>query len=122
MQFKKFEQFVNEDLGSFFMSVPADSAERVRKFNNIQLGYNKDAVSAEPGGPGNGGNAGAPSVGEDGPTMLSKRLGDIEPVLDDNGDPEMYPSSAGQVKKIVQPGTAVVSHDNMRGEPMLIKK
>jgi len=105
MQFKKFQKFVNEDL-SF---LPSDSAERVRKFNNIQLGYNKDAVSAEP------------SVGEDGPTMLSKRLGDIEPVLDDNGNPEMFPSSLGQVKQITQPGTTIVSHDNMRGEPMLTK-
>ena len=118
MQFKKFNQFVNENS---FMSVPADSAKIVKKFNDVQTGYNKDAVSAEPGGFGNGGNAGAPAVGEDGPTMLSKRLGDIEPVLDDNGNPEKVPSSAGQVDKITQPGTTIVSHDNMRGEPMLTK-
>ena len=106
---KDFNTFVNE----MYMG-PADGAKAFadHKKKQMALGYYPDAVSAEPGGPGNGGNAGAPGVGEnDSPSMMSTRLGDIEP----NG----YPSEAGQSFTYTQQGTGVISTNNMRGEPTL---
>ena len=110
---KDFDSFVNE----MYMG-PADGAGYVKSFNQKQdkLTYNPKAVSAEPGGFGNGGNAGAPAVGEnDSPSMLSNRLGDIEP--------EGYPSAAGQEYGITQPGTYTTGTQpwNMRGEPTIQK-
>jgi hypothetical protein len=107
---ESFDTFITE----MYMG-PADGAASVKKFNNRQekLSYDPEAVSADPEGFGNGGNAGAPAgaVGEDGPTMMSDRLGDIEP--------EGYPSAAGQRQEITPAGAQVVSHNNMRGEPKL---
>jgi len=102
---KTFADFVNE-----MYEGPADGAKSVADFFKKQkdLGHYPDAVSAEVGGPGNPGE-----VAEDGtPTMLSTRLGDIEP--------EAYPSSAGQVAQIQQPGSKHISTNNMRGEPKLV--
>ena len=104
-----FDQFVNE----MYMG-PANGAKSTadHMIKQQKLGYYPKAVSSEPGGFGNGGNSGAPEVAEDRtPTPLSQRLGNIEP--------EAYPSSAGQDFAITQPGSAIVSHDNMRGEPKL---
>lgn len=96
---KDFNTFLNE----MYMG-PADGAGYVKGFNKKQLGYNKDAVSAEPGGFGNGGNAGPPVVGEnDSPSMMSDRLGDIEP--------DGYPSAAGQDFKVTQPGSKQIATD-----------
>jgi len=110
MVVESFDTFINE----MYMG-PADGKGSFDDHQKKQQGYYKDAVSAEPGGFGNGGNSGAPAgaVGEDGPTMMSDRLGDIEA--------DGYPSAEGQDFKITQPGTTIVSHDNMRGEPMLTK-
>ena len=110
---KDFNTFVNE----MYMG-PADGAKAFSDHQKKQasLGYNKDAVSAEPGGFGNGGNAGAPAVGEnDSPSMMSTRLGDIEP--------DGYPSAAGQEYSVVQPGTYTTGTQpsNMRGEPTIQK-
>ena len=109
---KDFNTFVNE----MYMG-PADGAKAFSDHQKKQsgLGYYPDAVSADPAGPGNGGGAGAPSVGEnDTPSMLSNRLGDIEP--------DGYPSAAGQDFKIQQQGSTMAgSHDNMRGEPRQMK-
>lgn len=105
---ESFDTFINE----MYMG-PADGKGAFDDHQKKQLGYNKDAVSSDPDGFGNGGNAGAPvgAVGEDGPTMMSDRLGDIEP--------EGYPSAAGQRQEITPAGSQVVSHNNMRGEPKL---
>jgi len=102
-----FDEFVNE-----MYSGPADGAKSFADFQAKQkkLGYYPNAVSAEVGGPGNPGEV----AEEEGPTMLSKRLGDIEP--DGSGH---YPSQGGQDFTITQPGTSVVSTNNMRGEPIL---
>jgi hypothetical protein len=98
---KDFNTFLNE----MYMG-PADGAKAFSDHQKKQstLGYNKDAVSAEPGGFGNGGNAGAPAVGEnDSPSMMSTRLGDIEP--------DGYPSAAGQDFKVTQPGSKQIATD-----------
>ena len=103
---KSFTAFVNE----MYMG-PADGAKSVADFNKKQksLGYYPDAVSSEVGGPGNPGE-----VAEDEtPTPLSQRLGNIEP------DVDSYPSAGGQDFTITQPGSGVVSSNNMRGEPIL---
>jgi len=100
---KPFDTFINE----MYMG-PADGAGSFTDHQNKQkkLGYYPDAVSAEAGGPGN------PGVSEEeGVTMLSKRLGDIEP--------DGYPSESGQSFAYTQPGTGVISQNNMRGEPIL---
>ena len=109
MVVKEFDNFVNE-----MYMLPADGAKAFadHKKKQLALGYYPDAVSAEAGGPGNGGGSGAPSVGEnDTPSMLSTRLGDIEP--------DGYPSASGQSFAYTQQGTGVVSTNNMRGEPTL---
>ena len=96
---KDFNTFLNE----MYMG-PADGKGAFDDHQKKQQGYYKDAVSAEPGGFGNGGNAGAPAVGEnDSPSMMSTRLGDIEP--------EGYPSAAGQDYAVTQPGSAQISTD-----------
>ena len=109
---KDFNTFLNE-----MYMLPADGAKAFADHQTKQkkLTYNPDAVSAEADGPGNGGNAGAPAVGEnDSPSMMSTRLGDIEP--------DGYPSAAGQDFKIQQTGSTMAgSHDNMRGEPRQMK-
>ena len=110
---ESFDTFITE----MYMG-PADGAGSVKKFNNRQekLSHDPKAVSADPEGFGNGGNSGAPTdtvgaIGEEGPTMMSDRLGDIEP--------EGYPSAAGQDAAITPANAQVVSHNNMRGEPKL---
>ncbi len=96
---KDFNSFLNE----MYMG-PADGKGAFDDHQKKQQGYYKDAVSAEPGGFGNGGNAGAPAVGEnDSPSMMSTRLGDIEP--------EGYPSAAGQDYPVTQPGSAQIATD-----------
>ncbi len=112
MSFKKYNDFVNEMW--FSGAIPADGAKSVgNHFKKQQkLTYYPDAVSAEVGGPGNPGEV----AEEEGPTMLSRRLGDIEP--DGSGH---YPSQAGQDYTITQPGTTITSFDNMRGEPRQVK-
>ena len=104
---KSFNEFVNE----MYMG-PANGAKSVEDFRKkqMELGYYPDAVSAEVGGPGNPGDV----AEEEGPTMLSQRLGDIEPSA------EAYPSSAGQNFNIQQPGSKHISTNNMRGEPKLV--
>ena len=110
MIIKDFDSFVNE----MYMG-PADGAKSFADHQKKQssLGYYPDAVSAEAGGPGNP----APSaVGEEQtPTMLSIRLGDIEP--------EGYPGAGGQKYSVEQPGgwTTGTPPSNMRGEPMIQK-
>lgn len=110
--FKTYNEFINEDSGLMMFSIPADGAKLTKEFQDKQkkLGHYPKAVSSEVGGPGN-----PEEVAEEtGPTMMSQRLGDIEP--DGSG---RYPSEGGQDFKITQPGTAVVSHNNMRGEPKI---
>ena len=109
MEFKKFIEFaayVNE-----MYQGPADGAKSVADFRKKQasLTSNKDAVSSEVGGPGNP----AAVAEEETPTPLSKRLGNIEP------DVDSYPSAGGQDFTVTQPGSGVVSSNNMRGEPIL---
>ena len=105
---ESFDTFINE----MYMG-PADGAGAVKSFNDKQkkLSHNPDAVSAEPGGFGNGGNAGAPVGENDSPSMMSDRLGDIEP--------EGYPSEAGQEYGVTPPSAPVINHNNMRGEPKI---
>ncbi len=96
---ESFDTFINE----MYMG-PADGKGAFDDHQKKQQGYYKDAVSAEPGGFGNGGNAGAPAVGEnDSPSMMSTRLGDIEP--------EGYPSAAGQDYTVTQPGSKQIATD-----------
>ena len=116
IKFKTYNQFVNESDGLMMFSIPADGKKSNKEFNDKQkqLGYYPKAVSAEVGGPGNPGEA--EEVEEDTPTMLSQRLGDIEP--DGSG---RYPSQGGQDMKITQPGSVGTDpgYHNMRGEPKL---
>ena len=96
---ESFDTFITE----MYMG-PADGKGAFDDHQKKQQGYYKDAVSAEPGGFGNGGNAGPPAVGEnDSPSMMSTRLGDIEP--------SGYPSAAGQDFKVTQPGSKQIATD-----------
>ena len=96
---ESFDTFINE----MYMG-PADGKGAFDDHQKKQQGYYKDAVSSEPGGFGNGGNAGAPAVGEnDSPSMMSTRLGDIEP--------DGYPSAAGQDFRVTQPGSKQIATD-----------
>jgi len=105
---KEFDDFINE----MYMG-PADGKASVKAFNDKQqkLTHNPNAVSSDPSGFGNGGNAGAPVGENDSPSMMSDRLGDLEP--------DGYPSGAGHRYPVSPQESPVMSHNNMRGEPKL---